>query len=227
MRIMRVLAACAVLSVTASVAQANIILINGTPAASFTDLGAQGFGNAPRMLTLQDSPQEIGGVIPVDTETGQAIDGANKSTTPTLSTLSWDSGAEVGIGFNSNQVGNGDIILNNLVLTVWAADGITVKGTFSLAAPVYFSEADLALQQGNGNSVFNFGLDAVQQAQFAARKRGGSPKVDLRTRFSALVLRLCPDWNASSPPRIPGAKSWLVKLELESLRRRACPDLKS
>jgi hypothetical protein len=31
-----------------------------------------------------------------------------------------------------------------------------------------FSNADAALQQGNGNAVFNFGLTAAEQAQFNA-----------------------------------------------------------
>jgi hypothetical protein len=48
-----------------SAARADIILVGGTPNASFTDLGAQGFGNAPRMLTLQDNTFEFGSVTPM------------------------------------------------------------------------------------------------------------------------------------------------------------------
>ena len=41
--------------------------------------------------------------------------------------------------------------------------------SFSLnPAPIQFSQADLALQQGNGNAVFDFVLTAPQQAQFNA-----------------------------------------------------------
>jgi hypothetical protein len=159
-----VVAACAVLAATSSVAWANLVLIHGTPAASFTDITAQGFGNAPRMLTLQTNTVETGNVTPVDVVHGDAVPGANKSTTPTLSVLGWSSGAEVGIGFNSNQTGQSGITLQSLTLTIF--NNTTAVGSFSLAAPVQFSAADLALQQGNGSAVFNFGLTAAEQIQF-------------------------------------------------------------
>ena len=86
-------AAAALLS--SSVAHANLVLTPGpTPAASFVDLGAQGFGAAPRLLTLQTNGFESGSVTPVDVVHGDAVTGANKSTTPTLSTLGWTSGAK-------------------------------------------------------------------------------------------------------------------------------------
>jgi hypothetical protein len=154
-------AACMAL---ASAASANIILQGGSPTASFTDLGAQGFGNAPRMLTEQTNTFESGSVTPVDVVHGDAVPGANKSTTPTLGTLGWGSGIDVGIGFNSDQTGNSGITLQTLVLTIY--NGTTPIGSFSLASPVNFSSTDLALQQGNGNAVFSFILDAAQQAQF-------------------------------------------------------------
>src|SRR5437870_2811714 len=98
-------AALTIAGVTALPAHADIALTGATPAASFVALGAQGFGAAPRLLTEQTSPFESGGVTPIDVVNGDAIAGANKSTTPTLSTLGWNSGANVGIGFNSNQTG--------------------------------------------------------------------------------------------------------------------------
>jgi len=55
------------------------------------------------------------------------------------------------------------------LLTIY--NGTTAVGSFSLAAslkPLTFSAADLALQQGNGNAVFNFQLDATEQGQFNA-----------------------------------------------------------
>jgi hypothetical protein len=152
-------------------ANAHLILVGGnppvpvaTPSASFTDIGAQGFGAAPRLLTLQTNTFESGSVTPVDVVNGDAVAGANKSTTPTLSTLGWNFGSQVGIGFNSDQIGGAGITLDTLVLTIF--NGTTSVGSFSLAAPITFSAADLALQQGNGNAVFNFGLDAAEQAQF-------------------------------------------------------------
>jgi hypothetical protein len=163
-----VVAAAAVV-VMSGVAQASLILTPGpTPADSFVPLGAQGFGNAPRLLTLEDNTFEFGSVTPGDVVHDGAKSGADKSTTPTLGTLGWTSGANVGIGFNSDQEGQTGITLDTLVLTIFDVDGTTQLGSFSLAAPVTFTAADLALQQGNGNAVFNFGLDAPQQAQFDA-----------------------------------------------------------
>src|SRR5262245_35824515 len=176
MKVVRVVVAtCAVLAVMASRAQASLILIqpNGQPSAtvagSFTDIGAQGFGSAPRLLTLQTNTVETGNVTPVDVVHGDAVPGANKSTTPTLATLTWNSGAAVGIGFNSDQSGQTGITMQSLTLTIF--NGTTAVGSFSLLpslAPLTFTAADLALQQGNGNAVFNFGLNAAEQAQFNA-----------------------------------------------------------
>ena len=59
--------------------------------------------------------------------------------------------------------------MQSLVLTIF--NGTTPVGSFSLASsltPLTFTAADLALQQGNGNAVFDFGLTAAEQAQFNA-----------------------------------------------------------
>src|SRR5439155_20295475 len=174
MKAMRiVVATCAVLAATSSVAWANLVLVSpinqpvATVAASFTDLGAQGFGAAPRMLTLQTNGVETGNVTPVDVVHGDAVPGANKSTTPTLATLGWDAGNRVGIGFNSDQTGGTEITMQSLVLTIF--NGTTPVGSFSVApslTPLTFTAADFALLLGNGNAVFNFGLNAAEQAQF-------------------------------------------------------------
>ena len=122
---------------------------------------------APRLLTLQTNGVETGSVTPVNIPQGDAVPGANKSTTPTLSALGWTSGAAVGIGFNSDQSGGTGITMQSLVLTIF--NGTTSVGSFSLLpslAPLTFTAADLALQQGNGNAVFNFGLTPAEQAQF-------------------------------------------------------------
>src|SRR5262249_11423123 len=108
-----------------------------------------------------------GSVTPVDVVNGDAVPGADKSTTPTLATLGWNFGSQVGIGFNSDQSGQTGITMQSLTLTIF--NGTTPVGSFNLAnslKPLTFTAADLALQQGNGNSVFNFGLNAAQQAQF-------------------------------------------------------------
>jgi hypothetical protein len=181
MKVMRrLVATCAVLAATSSVAWADLILVSptntpvATVAASFTDLGAQGFGNAPRLLTMQtNTGVETGSVIPVNNPQGDAEpnSGGNKSNTPTLGALQWTAGNRVGIGFNSGQTGGSGITMQSLTLRIFALDGTTVLGTFNLAAsltPLQFTAADLGLQQGNGNAVFNFGLNAAQQTQFNA-----------------------------------------------------------
>ena len=163
-----VVATCAVLAMS-SVAQASLILVGGTPANSFVDLGGQGFGTAPRMLTLQTNGFESGFETPVDVEHG--MPSMVRINPPRrLLQLGWASGAEVGIGFNSGQSGNTGITLQNLVLTIYDATGTTAIGSFSLAgrAPITFTAAELFLQQGNGNAVFSFGLDDAQQAKFNA-----------------------------------------------------------
>ena len=81
---------------------------------------------------MQTNDFESGSVTPVDVVHGDAVTGANKSTTPTLSTLGWTSGAKVGIGFNSDQSGGTGITLDTLVLTIY--NGTTGVGSFSLAS---------------------------------------------------------------------------------------------
>lgn len=160
-----VIAMCAVLVATSSVAKADIVMLGATPTAAFLNLGGQGFGADPRMLTLQTTGIETGNETPIDVEHGDAINGADKSTTPLLSALLWKTGADVGIGFNSGQTGNSGITLQSLSLTIYDTSFNAVH-TFTLASPVQFSATDLGLQQGNGNAVFAFGLDATQEALF-------------------------------------------------------------
>ncbi len=166
-------------------AQAEIVLSGATPADSFTQLGAQGFGNAPRLLTLQATGNET-------TESGQVVwtgttaveanlppdptnqiappccDGS-KNSAPTLAAIGWDSGADVNIGFNATEAQGGvgtSITLTDLVLNLYNSVG-TAIATFALGpASVLFSAADLALQTGNGNAVFSFVLTPGQQAAY-------------------------------------------------------------
>jgi hypothetical protein len=161
-----VLATCGAMAAMSSVASANLVLIGGTPEASFVDLGSQGFGAAPRLLTLQTNTVETGSVTPIDITNGDAVPGSNKSTTPTLSTLGWTAGNKVGIGFNSDQSGGTGITMQSLVLTIF--NGTTAVGSFSLANAITFAAVSLALQQGNGNAVFDFALTPAEQTQFNA-----------------------------------------------------------
>ena len=179
-------------------AHANLVLAGGTPVGSFVDLSAQGFGNFPRLLTLQNTPTESGSVSPSNPNgTGDATcgGGPNKCNTPTISSLGWTSGGNVGVGLNTNQTNNTGITLDTLVLTIF--NGTTSVGTFSLLAPVNFSATDLALQQGNGQSIFNFDLTAGEQAQFNT--------ILAMTGSSGFVAGLASSFSGSND----GAESWL------------------
>jgi hypothetical protein len=190
-RIMRkVLLAASALLVFAVPAKADLILSDLV----FRDLGATGFGAAPRLLTLQNDPLESGGTIagaggttqffyggvPTVPQTsctnngtcgvagGGTLTGANQSLVYSVGALGWLTGAQVGIGLDTNQTGSsGPLTFNTLVLTLYNSSG-TVLGSFSGNGPVDISEALLDAQQGNGNSVFDIRLDAAQQAQYDA-----------------------------------------------------------
>jgi len=194
----RTIFAAALLAGTALVtmpANAEFILNNEI----FADLGATGFGNAPRLLTLQNSPFQNGAVVSVGgTETflnnisigpspnftvtgtpcttnGTCTTGlrVNESNLVDVTSL-WLSGAQVGVGLDTNQTGStGALLFSELVLNIYSANG-TLLGTFGGNDPVLISEALLALQQGNGNSVFNLSLTdgtggtGNEQAEFNA-----------------------------------------------------------
>jgi hypothetical protein len=166
-------------------ARADLILFGGSIENSFVDLGAQGFGNAPRLLTLQatgtatnEGGQIVlssGGVPSTATFAGMndvASPGvpSDKNSAPTLGSLGWASGADVKIGFNTGEAGS-NITLQQLVLSLYNNSNVVVD-TFSLAAPVIFSAAQLDLQQGNGNAIFQFVLNAQEQAEFNALLTG-------------------------------------------------------
>jgi len=179
----------------------------------FRDLGATGFGDAPRLLTLQSNGLESGGTIagpggttqfffggiPTVPETpctsngtcgatgGGTRTGANESLVYNVGALGWDTGAHVGIGLDTDESGsNHPLSFNTLTLTLYNSAG-TVLGSFSGNAPVDISVALLDAQQGNGNSVFDLALDAAQQAQYDAilAANGGAANVfeGLRASF--------------------------------------------
>jgi hypothetical protein len=179
----------------------------------FADLGATGFGNAPRLLTLQNNPFQNGAVvsnggvvqflspITVDDANNFAISGtvctsvgtcsggglrpgANESSLVNVTSL-WTSGAQVGVGLDTNQTGStGALFFNELVLNIYSSTG-TLLGTFGGNDPVLISEALLAQQQGNGNSVFNLGLTAGEQAEFNTILAGLSPGAQIFAGLAA------------------------------------------
>ena len=99
---------------------------------------------------------------------GEPITGANQSLVYSVGALGWTSGAAVGIGLDTNEIGSTEgLTFNTLVLTLYNSAGVAL-GSFSGDGPVFISQALLSFQQGNGNSVFDIRLDAAQQAQYDA-----------------------------------------------------------
>jgi hypothetical protein len=170
--LMGLLISTAAVAFSGSSARAELVLSSSTPATSFVDLGAQGFGNAPRLLTLQTNTFESGAVSGTGATSGDAITGANKANAETLAAVGWTSGTNVKIGFNSDQEGQTGITLDTLTLSLWASNGTTLLQTFPLQSAINFTAADLALQQGNGNAVFEFVLTPAEQTLFDTKVAG-------------------------------------------------------
>ena len=190
------LLAAAALTITTA-AHADLVLFNNgvgfgictdNNCKSFQDLGGFGFGNFPRLLTLQTNGFEAGLDTPGAGGTGTVFPGVltgnpsspgitsavnngiqtgtDKGSTPNLQDLGWTSGANVGIGFVSDQTGQSELNLNNLVLGLYNKG--TLVGTFALANPDLYTHDDLAEQPGNGNALFKFVLDPTEQAEWNA-----------------------------------------------------------
>jgi hypothetical protein len=227
----RILLAASFLTALALPANASLVLSDFV----FADLGSTGFGNAPRLLNIQNNINEAGGTFYTGDPSNQTVSNKNtatgfftglppgtvcttngscnnqpqveadKSLVYNVGTLGWTTGAQVGIGLDTNQSGNsGPLTFNSLVLTLWNTTK-TASISFSGNAPVNISEALLAAQQGNGNSVFNIGLDAAQQAQYNAflAANGGANNVfeGLSASFgTGLPGQVCPTGGPGGAP---------------------------
>jgi hypothetical protein len=98
---------------------------------------------------------------------------------------------------NKQRYGN----LNQLVLNVY--NGSTVVGSFSLADDVHFSTADLQLQQGNGNAIFEFVLNGAQQTIWDNSNFLSSYRI-------ALAAELGQPFGAFLGPSTDGPESFLA-----------------
>jgi hypothetical protein len=185
-------------------ARADLILLGNSPATAFVDLGAQGFGNAPRLLTLQlgGTGASESGQLVIDSSgnvstaafgspsrndvTPPCCDGS-KNAAPTLSSLGWTSGADVKLGMNTGEAGT-DITLQSLVLHLYDASNNLLPTSFSIAGPIIFDAATLAMQQGNGNAIFEFVLTPAQQTTFNTAiggiGNGGNFRIALAAQFN-------------------------------------------
>ena len=157
-------------------AQANIIFLGEI------DLGAQGFGNAPRLLTLQGNGTESavvnvsngtivggGGIPDAQVTMGNGItntggDQVNpfsdnqKFGIPTLGSLNFTQGSDIRLVFNATEPGGDSITINDVTLKIFNGNTLALaldNGT----TPIVFANT----ASGNGNAAFLLGLDAAQQ----------------------------------------------------------------
>jgi hypothetical protein len=191
----------------------------------FRDLGGTGFGVAPRLLTLQNNGFEEGGTVAgpggttlfshggsLCTATGagscpvhEPSTGANESLVYNVGALGWTSGALVGIGLDTNEIGStAGLTFQTLVLTLYNSAGVAL-GSFSGDGPVFISQALLSFQQGNGNSVFDIRLDAAQQAQYDAILAANGGAANVFEGLSASFGCTSPAIGCG-PSGIPGAR---------------------
>jgi hypothetical protein len=189
-------------------AKATLLLSEET----FRDLGATGFGNAPRLLTLQDNVFESGATVAgaggSTILVPNAISGTDKSLVYSVGALGWTSGAQVGIGLDTNEIGStAGLTFDTLVLTLYSSTG-AVLGSFSGDGPVFIDQALLAAQQGNGNSVFDIRLDAAQQAQYDAILAANGGAFNVFEGLSASFGCVTPAVGCG--PSTDGAESFLA-----------------
>lgn len=165
------------LMVAAGGANASLVL-SGT-----TDLSAQGFGNAPRLLTLQakghDSTESaaIGisggalvaltpgindmlvysgnGITNMGGDTVSPLGDNQKFGIPTLGSLGWTSGANVNLLFNAIEPGANGLTVNDVTLKFYNGDNViaSIDGGFALGTTA----------PGNGNAGFLITVDDPQR----------------------------------------------------------------
>lgn len=146
-------------------------------------IGAQGFGNAHRLLTIQaqgNNTFESGaigivggsmvalspGIADASVFSGNGVTnlGGNevspltdtlKFGIPTLGELNWLSGANVNLLFNAVEPGGNGLTVNDVTLKFYNGNNViaAIDGNFSLASTT----------PGNGNAGFLISVDAAQQ----------------------------------------------------------------
>jgi len=223
------LATTALLALSGAIAPAKADLVLSDLV--FRDLGGTGFGAAPRLLTLHDNVFESGATVAgaggTTILTGGAISGADKSLVYNVGALGWTSGANVGIGLNTSEIGaTTGLTFNTLVLTLYNSAGVSL-GSFSGDGPVFISQALLAEQAGNGNSVFDIRLDATEQAEYNTilANNGGAANIfeGLSASFGCVTPAVgCGPssdgqesflaFNAGIAPPVPEASTWVMLL---------------
>jgi hypothetical protein len=147
------------------------------------DTTALGFGDVHRLLDVQEptgqgngietgtgSPTPITITPIVCTGNANCNGSGDKSSTPTLTALGWTSGSKVGLGVDISQTGalSDGLNLNSFGVNIYDPTGTTILATFSLGSPFLITAAMGHNGPGNGTDVFNFALNATEQAQWDA-----------------------------------------------------------
>lgn len=182
-------------------AQASLIL-SGSEV-----IAGAGFGNAPRILTVQGTgnasiesacnswsgTQMVVGPAGCSSVTNAGGDEPNpftdpKFSTPTLTSLGFTEASQVGIIFDAAEPGNGGTSLTmfSLILKFYTSGGVLVHSESLLSSPLVFDET----VTGNGKTDFLFvldqaGIDAVTNAVFST-PGSGNIRIGLETTMSAV-----------------------------------------
>jgi len=190
--------ACAAGVLFTAPANASLVLLGQV------DLGAQGFGNAPRLLTVQGSGTESGvvniaagntivggaGVAAGSVHDSNGVTNAGgqevspftdnqKFGIPTLASLGWSTADQVKIIFNATEPGAGGLNITDVTLKFY--NGTTLVGALD------GQQNFLSTVVGNGNSGFAFGVSDDEKAYvqgILSQAGSGNFRIALETTIS-------------------------------------------
>lgn len=167
--------------VSPRIASANLVLVGPV------NLKGTGFGNVNTILTVQALGQGMGGTesgcVGLNTS-GKQIDGSRAcqgnnaggnekppDTFPHNQVFQVSDAAKLAIVFNTDQPGGSSIVLNDLVLTLYNAQGGVGFTSGDFASSMTF--ASTSFETGIGKSGWEFMLDATEAAQAQLAINGG------------------------------------------------------
>ena len=186
------------------------------------DLGGQGFGNAPRLLTIQGQGNNttesgaigiVGGAIAVvpgiangSVFLGNGVTNAGgdevsplndtlKFGIPTLGSLGWTSGADVRLLFNATEPGGNGLSVTDVTLKFYNGNTViaAIDGSFDLAST----------ETGNGNSGFLIFVDGQQQTFLNTSVFGVAGSSNFRIALESTITNVA--GGPESYLAVPGA----------------------
>ena len=184
----------------------SAVLMLGTPSTAFANLvevgpvnlKGTGFGNVNTILTVQALGQGMGGTesgcVGLDSSGKQMIgssicqgnnlggDEKPPNKFPHNQTFVISDASTLAIVFNTDQPGGKSIILDNLVLALYNANGQVGFTSGNFAAPINF--ASTSFETGIGKSGWEFMLDSAQAAQAQVAINAGFDILGLSSTIS-------------------------------------------